>query len=148
MERPKLLLLEDDFLLRHSYARSLDEHGFYVIASREGADLDDILGVNKIEIILSDSDLDGSENGVKGYSLCSGAISRGAISDSTFIVGMSGDGHNQNHWAGIANFNGFYNKLNFEKIPIGLCIANYFRVAKSNPLIYGSKLLSANLDLD
>ena len=122
MDKPRLLLIEDDSQLRADYGLSLANY-FQVIESSDGEDLETIVQNNNLSVILGDSDLDNCENGIKGYKIIAQALAKSIINDSVLIIGMSGDGENERNWAGIAHYNGFYNKLQFETLDIGKTIA-------------------------
>lgn len=125
MVKPTVLLIEDDDSFRINWKKSLENSGFDVLDIVDGSNLESILGAFKIEVILSDSDSEFSDK--KGYSACYEAIEKKLIDNSTLVIGMSGDSDNQKYWRGIASFNGFYNKLYFEKNDVGKSVLNCWR---------------------
>lgn len=118
MEKPRILLMEDDADFRNYSRNSLENVGFEVVEISDGANLEYFLRTEKFDVILSDSDL---EN-VNGYVACAHALKKGLIDDSILLIGMSGNPKNQKYWRGIANIGGFYNKLLFENIDLGKTI--------------------------
>lgn len=117
MDKPVILLIEDDNSLRMNWKKSLENSGFDVLDIVDGNNLESILRGFKVDVILSDSDSEFSVK--KGYQACYEVIEKKLIDNSVLIIGMSGYSENQSDWRGIANFNGFYNKLNFEHLDVG-----------------------------
>ena len=141
MVKSRILLMEDDTDFRNYARGSLEKAGFDVAEVCDGINLEQILKSKHFDLILSDTNLENMD----GYLACKRAIEKGLIKD-VLIVGMSGDQKNQKYWAGIANFNGFYNKLDFEKKEIGVFISNYLKLARANLAIYSSKMLASGVE--
>lgn len=144
MVKPRILIIEDDPKFRSYSKNSLETNGFEVTEIYDGSELEFVLRREIFDIILSDTNLPNLD----GHDACKKAQGLGLIGPDTKVVGMSGNQKNQKYWAGIANFNGFYNKLDFEKKEIGVFMSNYLRLSKENPAIYGCKMLACSIEED
>ena len=88
-----VLLVEDDPDLQSAYALSLTQSGFEVVTACDGKELIEIVSTNKIDILVSDTNL----LTLDGDIACKRLLDQGYLSD-VLILGMSDDRDCEAHW--------------------------------------------------
>ena len=128
MERPKLLIIDDDGRLRVKYSESLVAAEFDVDQIEDGCDLSYALEGAKYDVVLSDTNmcyLDGPE-------ACSSALDMGHL-EGVLILAMSECSlESQSRWAEICHLGGFQDKDYF--INIGKWAMDHYNLFNSSPI--------------
>jgi len=106
MRKPKLLLVEDNEIIRQEYAGSLTRAGFGVMSICDGRLMEDALVLNGFDVVLCDTGMEYLD----GPEACARAKGKGLLPDEILLIGMSDDSDNQQYWRGLAHFGGFYDK--------------------------------------
>ncbi|MBS3072535.1 response regulator [Candidatus Pacearchaeota archaeon] len=107
--KPRILLVEDEQVLRYRYRKNLVEVGFEVYTLANADDIEKFLETYDIDVILCDTN---NEIGkLDGPAACFNALEEGILKEDVLIIGMSYDSRtNQPLWKGIAHHTGFYDK--------------------------------------
>ena len=107
----KVILAEDDEDYLKNYTYSLQNAGFEVYSTRNGAGIIGLLSdrpKNLFQVIVSDTDLDNESDGPDSIGL---AIQEKLVDwNNTLIVGMSSIRNSEDYWKGIAHAYCFYVK--------------------------------------